>query len=99
CPPTGVETPSALNRRGGEDLLYRNFRLPDERARLGESGRGAPGARLPTGGFGRRSGLRALQHLQHSRKGGAKSLLAPGGDSERAALESSRDRRARLRGA
>src|SRR5438552_7881268 len=49
--------------RAGENLLPGNFRLPDERARLGESGGHAYLAGIPPGTDRRRSRLGAVQHL------------------------------------
>src|ERR1017187_9986614 len=51
--------------RSGKNVLYRDFRVPDECPRLGKSRWHVAARRLHAGRDGGRSALRFLQHLQH----------------------------------
>src|SRR4029077_19795790 len=59
-------------------VLYRDLRLPDERARFGKSSRRAAATRVSPGRLARRGATGFLQHVQHSGKGRAKGFFAPG---------------------
>src|SRR6202043_1997244 len=53
---------------GRPNFLYRDLRLPDERARFGEGGRRAAAARVPASRVARRSAAGFLQYVQYPRK-------------------------------
>src|SRR5690348_5756150 len=61
------------------DVLSGNVRLPDERSRLGESGRRAAFAGVPASGIAGIGFAHPLQHMQHPGKSGAEGVLAAGG--------------------
>src|SRR6184192_2777318 len=61
-------------RRAPEDVLPRNFRLPDERPRFREGRRHAHLSGLSTGFHRRRGGADSLQHLLYSGQSRAESL-------------------------
>src|SRR6516164_4239371 len=58
----GLRKPG-VTRKSREDLLYRNLRVPDERARLGEGRGDSARAGLQASWHARRSGPGLLQHL------------------------------------
>src|SRR5271166_4874559 len=95
----GIPPPVTINTDpiSHEDVLYRDVRLPDERSRLRESSRQPALSRLLTRrpvGDGR---PHPVQHLQHSRQGGAKGLPSSGSIQAKRPRQSLR--RAGLRGA